>query len=304
MLKIILSFMIVLLIASSLFLYFMPIGTTEFILSPEEKDYNFSTNNSGDNMQFYENMRFPKKEISYQISNECTLKKKDEAERALDLISNKTVLEFYSVENNGDISVACEERIISDKKGIFVAGEGGPTNITKTDNFNVILHGDILLIRESKCANPNIAIHEFLHALGFDHSQNPNNVMYNISRCSQVLGEDVINKINELYSYLGYPDLSFENASAEMHGRYLDLNLSVRNNGLQNSEKGKIIIYADDDKIKELELNAMKIGFGNTITLGNLWINKININEITIEIKYDFEELSKENNFLKMEIKK
>ncbi|GAI14097.1 unnamed protein product, partial [marine sediment metagenome] len=51
-----------------------------------------------------------------------------------------------------------------------------------------------------------------------------------------------------------YPDLSFENVSAVMNGRYLDTNMSIRNNGLKDSEKTKIEIYADGKLVKEIEL--------------------------------------------------
>ena len=58
------------------------------------------------------------------------------------------------------------------REGKFIAGEGGPTNITVSGKYNVITHGSILLIRESRCSIPTIAIHELLHVLGFKHSNN------------------------------------------------------------------------------------------------------------------------------------
>ena len=50
--------------------------------------------------------------------------------------------------------------------------------------------------------------------------------MYEISRCDQTIGEDIISFINEIYSIPSSPDLLFENATALMHGKYLDINLT------------------------------------------------------------------------------
>ena len=122
----------------------------------------------------------------------------------------------------------------------FVAGEGGPTNISSTNDFNVITHGQVLLLRDSDCPTPNVATHELLHALGFAHSTNPNNVMYPVTNCDQTIGQDIPELINTLYSTPSYSDLSFANASAIIHGRYLDTNISISNNGLNDSEQGNI----------------------------------------------------------------
>jgi hypothetical protein len=283
-----------------IFYWFIPFDATEFLESTD-KNFNFSLDNSDENLQFYKNMRYPNSNISYKIQD-CPLYKKNSIDQAFEIISNLTILDFSPVSYGEEISAFCSDRG-KRKEGLFVAGEGGPINITKTEDFNVIFHGEILLIRESKCAEPNIGLHEILHALGFDHSSNKNSIMYNVSKCNQKIGEDIINKINEVYSFPSYPDLSFENVSAIMHGKYLDANISIRNNGLSKSGKAKLIIYAGEKNVKELDLDPMEIGYGTTISLRNIWIPKINIFELRFLIDYNLPELKKNNNEKKLEIK-
>jgi len=290
-----LLFVVVLLV----FYWFIPLDTTEFFV--RSRNTNFSLGNDSANMQFYENMRFPTSKISYRIYD-CPLQKKDDMLRAFDILENQTVLNFYSINSNEEIFVTCDSKNRIEE-GLFIAGEGGPTNITKTDNFNVIFRGQILLIKESKCSKPNIAIHELLHVLGFNHSDNPNNIMYPISKCRQTIGEDTINLINELYSVPTYADLSFENISAVMRGRYLNTNMTIWNNGLKDSEKTEIKIYADDKLTKKINLDIIKIGHGRTISLSNLLINQLNVEKLEFIIDSDFNELDKENNKIILEIK-
>ena len=282
-----------------IFYWFVPFETIEFGVT--SGNYNFSLNTSETNMQFYQNMRYPNSKISYRIYD-CPLQKKDDMKRAFEMISNKTILDFYSINSNEEISVTCDSTN-KIEEGLFIAGEGGPTNITKGEIFNVILHGKILLIRESKCERPNIALHELLHALGFNHSDNSNNIMYPVSKCKQTIGEDILKLINELYSVQSYPDISFENVSAVMHGRYLDTNISVRNNGLKDSEKTKIEIYADGKPVKEIELDILRIGYGRMIILSNIWIKKTNVEKLEFFINSSFSELEKNNNKIILEIK-
>jgi hypothetical protein len=281
----------------------LPFGETfEFEFVQKNSNFTLGSNiDSSSNFQFYPNMRYPSKEISYKI-NDCPLQKQDDMERAFRILENETLLNFFPVQSEEQISVTCDSKTKFDGN-LFIAGEGGPSNITQTEIFNVILKGEILLLRDSKCSKPNVAIHELLHALGFDHSQNKNNIMYNISKCSQTIGQDTIDFINEIYLFPSFPDLAFENVSATKKGSYLDLNLTLRNNGLISSEKIKVIIFADGKNIEEINSEPLDVGFGRAIVLKNIFVLDRKINLLEIKIEYEPYELNKENNNIKLNLK-
>ncbi len=297
--KSVFSLIFMLLVVGLLIVYwFIPFGEREFFTGSGNS--NFSENKSS-GMQFYENMRFPSPEISYRIEN-CPLQKEDDMERGFDIIKNLTVLDFYPVNSDEEIFVTCtsKNRV---EEGLFIAGEGGPVDITQTENFNVIFYGEILLIKDSECSKPNVATHELLHVLGFNHSENSKNIMYPISKCSQTIGDDIPQLLNELYSVESYPDLALDNISAVMHGKYLNANFTVRNDGLKDSEKATIKVYADDKQVKEFDLEIIKIGYGRVFTLSNLIIPQLNVEKLEFSVETDFNELSKVNNKVFLEIK-
>lgn len=265
-------------------------------LTPESKNANFSLGlYNSDGMQFYKNMRYPDSSISYRISDICTLQKKDDASRAFGILGERTVLDFYSVESGEEILISCDSKQIR-KGDFFIAGEGGPVNITQAGEFSVISYGEVLLIRQSECMNPNVAIHEILHALGFDHSANPNNIMYNVSKCSQTIGEDIPNLIEKLYSVPSYPDLVLEEVSPSVHERYLDVNISVKNNGFKASEAVEINIYTDDDLLETIDIDSLEIGYGMKFMLKNIQLKRTGFDKMRFVIDTTFEELDKENN--------
>lgn len=298
--KAVLSFVFVLLVVMLLFFYwFLPINEIQFRISGPNHS-NFTLNSSfPQGMQFYENMRFPDSKISYKIQD-CPLSQKDEMERAFDIIEDITILSFYSVDFDEEISINCDSTA-KIEEGLFIAGEGGPTNVIKTEKFSVILKGGILLIKESSCKEPAVALHELLHVLGFDHSENPKNMMYSVSKCGQEIGDDIIGLINWLYAFPSLPDISFEYASASMRGRYLDVSTTVRNNGLKNSENFTLIIYSDDKRIKEFDIEPLQIGVGRSITLTNILILS-KVDELRLVIDYPYPELDKENNEISLKI--
>ncbi len=238
-LRLILTFVFVLIMILLVIFYFIPFNVINF--EAKSGNYNFSIIQGENQMQFYPNMRFPDSDLSYKISD-CPLQKIDDMEFAFDIMENLTSLRFNQVSNNEEISITCEEKIKINNR-LFIAGEGGPTNITKAGDFYVIFNGEILLIRESECPKPNVALHELFHVLGFEHSINQENIMYNITNCDQTIGDDMTQLINKLYSVQNYPDLTFENVSAVMSGRFIDVNMTVFNIGLNDAEKSKIIIY-------------------------------------------------------------
>ena len=143
-----------------------------------------------------------------------------------------------------------------------------------------------------------------LHVLGFDHSKNPKNIMYEISRCDQTIGDDIIDYINELYSTPSQPDLLFEDASASMHGKYLNINFSIRNNGLKYAPESVVKILVDGKETESVDIPATDIGYGRKISVENIWVRQINVENIDFVIEGDFEELSKDNNKVTFEIKK
>lgn len=284
---------VIILICLLVVYFFIPLNTIE-LSSFRNSNSNFTLNEAYEDMQFYNNMRFPSTNISYRIS-ECSLDKRSNMEEAFLILENLTLLDFYPVPEKEEILVNCDDRVKFDGD-LFIAGEGGPTNITVAGEYNIITSGRILLLRESQCSKPNIAIHELLHVLGFDHSQNPDNIMYEISKCNQEIGEDTINFINTIYSIPSRPDLVIDDVSGFMSGKYLNTNLTIRNQGIIDSLGGKIIIYADNKEIKQIPFDSLEVGYGTRLSLSNIWINKISINEIKFFIDTDFEEINKLNN--------
>lgn len=298
--KLTIALVSVLFIFSLIFFYFLPMKTISFGTNPEG-NANFTASESNAGMQFYPNMRFPETTISYKISG-CPLQKQNDMETAFKIMEDSTLLQFYPSDNGGEISITCEERERHAGK-LFIAGEGGPTNITAIGDYAVILNGEILLIRESKCPKPTVALHELLHVLGFEHSANPQNIMYNISNCEQTIGDDIIELINKLYSVPSYTDLQFKNVSAKISGRFLDVGFSVINAGFKESGAFSIGIYADGSIVKEVSMDPIGIGYGRIISMKNIWVSQIGVSELELAIDSEFSEISKTNNKIKLEIK-
>lgn len=297
--KVLLTFISIVALAGLLFFYLAPFQIVYF--GTNSGNHNFSILGNNTEMQFYPNIRFPFNEISYKIFN-CTLQKKDDMQYAFTIIENLTSLRFSPVSDSEEISVTCEEKNRYDN-GLFIAGEGGPVNITATRNFNVVTKGEISLIKNSDCVYPNIAIHELLHVLGFKHSDNPNNIMYNITNCNQVISDDVIRLINQLYAVPSYPDLVLENVSGIMKGRFLEVNFSVINAGLSDAKESNVTIYSGDKLIQETTVHSLLVGYGRFVHISNIWIPQTNIEKLSFDIKYNFEEIDKENNKATLEIR-
>ncbi|MBI2045090.1 hypothetical protein HYT23_03455 [Candidatus Pacearchaeota archaeon] len=281
--------------------WFVPISDTKFI-SLDKKDNSFAGPVDKNKLQFYQNMRFSSSRISYNIED-CQISKSDEMERAFQFIEDRTLLDFYPRNSNAEIKVTCDSKTKVEGE-LFIAGEGGPINITKIGNFNLISQGKVLLFRESKCPNPNIGLHELLHVLGFDHVQNPNDLMYNVSTCDQTINQETFELINYLYSIPGYPDLVIENVSAAMKGKYLNTNFTIKNDGFVIAPGVSVEIYADEKKIKEVYINPLESGHGKIIGLTNLWVSQFNIDRLKFVVASDFSELKKENNIIVLEVSK
>lgn len=257
---------------------------------------NSVTENLVSNIQFYPNMRYRDRTITYSISVSCDISKRNDAKRAFAFISANTILEF-SESQNGEIDILCSDIAPKpEEKGHFVAGEGGPSEVINTTNYAVILSGKVSLYRSTKeCVRPNVAIHEILHALGFDHNNNKNSIMYPVTECDQELDNYIVESINRLYSVLSLPDLAIEKVKAEKSGRYLNFEISIGNFGLRDSNNARLNIYAADELIKEYDLESIDIGTKKILTVENLIIPR-DTEVLFFEVDFNSDELSKKNN--------
>ncbi len=300
--KKVLGFVFMLLALCLVILYwYFPSEPSEFNFQTNPST-NFSTNQS-EAMQFYPNMRFPSKDISYSIASDCNVQKESEMLWAFNSLEEKTVLNFYEVQENAEINVVCADTVRIENN-MFIAGEGGPANVSLGNNFSIIMNGNILLLKTSTCERPNIAIHELLHALGFEHSTNINNIMYPVSKCKQVVSEDMISEINRIYSVESKPDLLIESVSATLHSRFLDTNLIIRNDGLEDSEDFLLGIYANNKQVEKMDVEGIKIGEGRIINITNILVSQIRIDTLTFVLETEAVELDKQNNQVILDLNK
>ncbi len=184
------SFIVILLVLGGYFLQF-------YEASEAHTDSNFNIEPQAE-MQYYHNMKYQSSNISYKIL-ECGIKKENDMRYALNIMSNLTILKFHEVQENEEILVTCQDKYKLKSDYSIVAGEGGPVSATQVGDNIIITKGQVLLMKNSDCSRPIVAIHELLHALGFIHSENPGNLMFPTSGCSRGLGEDVVSRINEIY---------------------------------------------------------------------------------------------------------
>ncbi|MEK6925467.1 MAG: CARDB domain-containing protein [Nanoarchaeota archaeon] len=262
-----------------------------------------TTTNTIPSKQFYENMRYPSNEINYNIAESCPENKKTKMEEAFSILEEKTVLEFnHTSESNAALKILCSDvSPQAEEENHFIAGEGGPSRVINSTLYSVILEGKVALYREGSCNNANVAIHELLHALGFDHNNDENSILYPTLACDQVIDEEIIDSINELYEISSAPELAFEELTATKSGRYVNFHMEVINKGLIQANNVKVAIYADDEFVDNFELNSISVGAKKIIDVENL---KIDLNAKSIEFVIDYEnqipEILEDNNRVKL----
>lgn len=224
--------------------------------------------------QFYPNMRFRDNRISYHIEEVCDSKKVLQINRALGILEDKTILELVE-SRDGELNILCSQLPPEpEKEGYFIAGEGGPTEIINTSVYSVIFAGKMSLFRDEKCEEPQIAMHEILHVLGFDHNINPGSIMYPTTDCAQRLDDYIIDEINKLYAVESRPDLAIMEVSAVKSGPYLNFNINVTNIGLSDAKSVLLEIFADEEKVKTFDLNEIEIGVRKALSVENLRIKR------------------------------
>ena len=234
--------------------------------------------------QFYSNMRYVHSNITYEIAPECSAKKRENIQDAFKILEEHTTLRFFPAEKKGEIVFFCTNLPSEpESSGHFIAGEGGPTQIINTTSYAVILGGKVSLYRPEKCERPIIALHEILHALGFDHTSDKKSIMFPITDCEQDIDTFIINQINTLYEAETAPDLVIARVDAKSVGRYLDFEISVANYGLIDARNVTLSLNAGSELIKTFPLEEIGLGQRKMLTVRNVHIPR-NVESLTFSV--------------------
>ena len=305
-----LVFLIVLLGVASWFLYQnLPGDPEQFIM--EEINNPDNLNNLpeiqySETPMFYSNIRFNHNQISYNIESSCSQERVLKMEDAFFILHNKTkIISFYPVgSENADISIGCSENYLSQEENLFVAGEGGPSEIVNTSLYTVILKGKMMLYKESLCRAPIVELHELLHVFGFDHSNNPKNIMYNFSSCNQEITKDITDNLISLYSIEPLPDLSIEEVNATKRGRYFDFKIKIINQGLEDITNSSFIVSSDEEDIYITSLGEMAFGEGKILEAKNLKLPSRNTEKVRfiVDGENEIRELREDNNAIELSV--
>jgi hypothetical protein len=247
-------------------------------------------------------MRFPDNEITYGFNEGCDDEKMKNAREAFLKLQQKTILEFKETSENSQILIFCSDISPNpSEKGYFVAGEGGPTEVINTTLYGAILSGKLSLFRNETCDNPNIAIHEILHVLGFKHNDDPKSILYPTLECNQKIDDYLIEDINKLYSVKGLAELKIIKVDAVKTGRYLSFYIEIINRGLAESGEIVLSVHSGDKFTKEFSIEDMGIGIKKTLNVTNLKIPH-STSKISFYIDEDnfVPEISEDNNWVEL----
>ena len=262
----------------------------------------------GDTPVFAKNLRFNHKDISYNIDSGCSSEKRKKMLRAFRVFeSTFNGISFFKADKaTGDILVGCSDEFIDLGSHLFTAGEGGPSKIINAGQFNLIEQGKISLYRKiENCDYPIVELHELLHVFGFDHTQNPKSIMYNVSSCDQRITPDMVEIMDRLYSFEALPDLVMKNLSVIQRGRYLDFNVTILNEGLLESPDFKLSIVIRGREIESFYFDETDVGFGRTIRAVNVRLPSRNVETIKFVIDRfnSIREFDEENNVIQVRAK-
>jgi hypothetical protein len=258
----------------------------------------------GRGLQFYGRMRYRSSTIPYWIDESCSLDKQRDIIEAFRTVEGETVLEFIPNKQGAEIRVLCAE--LAEEKGRqkhILAGEGGPSAIINTSRYGVIFEGQISLYRDEKCDTPQVAIHELLHALGFDHNDDKGSVMYPVTSCSQEIDGAILSEIGVLYAEPERADLVMESVEAWKQGGYVHFNVTVSNQGLADVVEATLVLEGDGEVVQEFSLGDVQIGASRLLHAQWIQVDR-RVDGLQFSVTGGVEELEDGNNVVVVSVGK
>lgn len=262
---------------------------------------------SFNSMQFYNNMRFASNKISYDAESACDSKKLADIYEAFSILSNRTLLNFYQTTKDPQINFLCSEitfeKLSGEQKSYYVAGEGGPTEaINLSNGYYLIEHGQVSIFGNEKCNKPNLALHEILHVLGFDHSSNPKSIMYPVTNCDETLDDSIVQEINQIYSVSSLSDLVIEKINANKTSSLLSFSINVANYGFIDAVNTTLDVISNGSTIFEHDLGTITPGTKKIFDIQNFKVQLKSNSLLFIVSSNNKSELSLDNNKVELSL--
>jgi len=147
----------------------------------------------------FNNPKWYTNHLTYTFPKNCTKLQRDKMIAAMNYIVNntRTSLTFTEVADGcPDIIITClnvsdmlEDTIGTAQSSYFDEGY-----------YSVITKSEIeLTLGDQLCPLPNVQIHELMHSFGFDHTNDPSDIMYEKFGCAQTLKDDLKDDLERIY---------------------------------------------------------------------------------------------------------
>jgi len=188
-----------------------------------------------------------------------------------------------------------------------VVGEGGPTRAVETGGkYTFISGGEIFLLpTDNKCVGVNRPVHETGHVLGLGHAPpGYGDIMYpNEIDCRQNITQITVDAIKSIYVGEPLADLTISNVSVVKKGGFMDVSMTIRNNGIKDSTQSSMGFFADGEIIESLTTPKFSVipsispGSGISSKVTNAKIPS-NVKEVKIQAdwKNEVKEMREDNN--------
>jgi len=254
-----------------------------------------------ESLLLYDSVRFISPNISYFIDDSCLNGKVNDINKAFEIISEETILDFYRVPENGEIKINCFDKELGEGEfyhdDFHLVGTASPTNVLNTSKYFVIFEGKVNLYGSEDCEEPIYAIHEIFHVLGFKHSNNRESILYPVLYCDQKILDEIKEDISRNYADPIYPDLTFSKINIETSGNYLYASVSIINQGLKDSENVSLGVYVGDKRVFDFDVGEFEIGSVKVVNLDRIRLPNTN-SEIYVVLDYEnkIQEINKSNN--------